>query len=242
MTESARTAVILMILNIVIFVMMFGAWLLRVVFPGLPEMLAGGLMLPGSFAALLHRPWTLLTYMFTHLDFLHLFVNMLWLIGFGAMIHGGWRSVTGVYIAGGLTGALFYLIFSALQPDTASGLAGASASVISLVTAAAIQSPDRILNILFIGQVKLKWVALTVLTFLLLSAPLFSAPAAAHAGGIVAGIISGILLKRKDREISRKALETARRYTRRQILLHKVEQSGFTSLSEPERLELFNLK
>ncbi|MBP9479959.1 MAG: rhomboid family intramembrane serine protease, partial [Parabacteroides sp.] len=49
----------------------------------------GGLLLflqvPSSPELLLYRPWTLITYMFTHFDFLHILFNMLWLYWFGGL-------------------------------------------------------------------------------------------------------------------------------------------------------------
>ena len=41
------------------------------------------LVLPGNFLSLLLSPWTIVTYMFVHTDFLHILANMLWLYCFG---------------------------------------------------------------------------------------------------------------------------------------------------------------
>ena len=41
------------------------------------------LSVPSSFKTLLLRPWTLITYMFTHRELLHILVNLLWLYWFG---------------------------------------------------------------------------------------------------------------------------------------------------------------
>jgi membrane associated rhomboid family serine protease len=40
---------------------------------------------PASPGALLLRPWTLITYMFTHKDIWHILFNMLWLYWFGTI-------------------------------------------------------------------------------------------------------------------------------------------------------------
>ena len=40
---------------------------------------------PSSLHALLLRPWTVITYMFTHKDILHILFNMLWLWWFGTI-------------------------------------------------------------------------------------------------------------------------------------------------------------
>lgn len=43
------------------------------------------LQVPSSPELLLYRPWTIITYMFTHFDFLHILFNMLWLYWFGGL-------------------------------------------------------------------------------------------------------------------------------------------------------------
>lgn len=43
------------------------------------------LQMPSSPELLMYRPWTVITYMFTHFDFLHILFNMLWLYWFGGL-------------------------------------------------------------------------------------------------------------------------------------------------------------
>jgi membrane associated rhomboid family serine protease len=43
------------------------------------------LEMPSSPTSFLYKPWTLITYMFTHFDFLHILFNMLWLYWFGSI-------------------------------------------------------------------------------------------------------------------------------------------------------------
>ena len=43
------------------------------------------LAVPADFASLIIRPWTILTYMFFHEDFLHILFNILWLYWFGQL-------------------------------------------------------------------------------------------------------------------------------------------------------------
>ena len=70
------------------------------------------LQLPASPELLLFRPWTLFTYMFTHFDFLHILFNMLWLYWFGGLFLNFFneRQLGGLYILGGLAGAILFVL------------------------------------------------------------------------------------------------------------------------------------
>ena len=74
--------------------------------PGLP--LYSWLAMPADPVALLHRPWTLLTYMFLHEGFFHLFFNMLCLYWFGKLFLTVYseRHLVGLYLVGGLVAGL----------------------------------------------------------------------------------------------------------------------------------------
>lgn len=242
MTRTARATLTLVAANLAAYFVLLAGWLLRDYYPGLPARMTTILSLPSSPAMLPEYPWTLLTYMFIHLNFVHLTVNMLWLIGFGPMMKGGWLNTAGTYVAGGICGAATFLAFSFAEGGHAGELAGASAAVISIVVATACLSPDRKLRMLFIGDVRLKWVALVAIVTMLAGNPSLSPVTAAHSGGALAGGIIGLALRRHYHVISRNAMEQARRRTRRLSLIHKAGQSGFASLSEPERLELFDLQ
>src|SRR5437879_142863 len=55
-----------------------------------------------------YRPWTLVTYMFLHGGFSHIFFNMLSLFFFGPRLeaHMSSRSFLGLYFVSGIAGAL----------------------------------------------------------------------------------------------------------------------------------------
>ncbi|MDL2310095.1 rhomboid family intramembrane serine protease, partial [Parabacteroides sp. OttesenSCG-928-B22] len=125
------------------------------------------LQMPSSFALLLVRPWTLFTYMFTHYDFLHILFNMLWLYWFGVIFLQFFneRQLGGMYVLGGIAGALFFLlaynIFPYFRPmANNSFLMGASASVMAIVFAVSFYRKEYEINLLLIGRVKLIWLAL----------------------------------------------------------------------------------
>ena len=166
--------------------------------------------LPSDLGLLLHRPWTLITYMFAHYGFLHILFNMLWLYWLGRifMEYFSPKQLTGVYLLGGLGGALLFLLaynslpyFRAL-PEPAF-LKGASASVIAIVVATAVYAPDYRIGLLFLGEVPLKWVALVTVAIAVLGLDAGNVGGnIAHIGGAIVGAWFGLRIKR-GRDITR---------------------------------------
>ncbi len=156
----------------------------------------------------LMQPWSLLTYMFLHAGIFHLLFNMLWLYWFGKLFLYGYsaRHFRGLYLLGGMVGALLYLlaynIFPYFQPFINSSiLIGSSASVLAIVVATALYMPDYRLQFLLIGSVRLKYVALAVVLCDLLFVTSSNAGGhIAHLGGALAGwwFASGIRSGRYD--------------------------------------------
>ena len=167
--------------------------------PGLATAVISNLAVPASTSALALKPWTPVTYMFTHQGFIHLLFNLLWLWWFGKIFlsYLDQRKLVSLYIMGGLAGALLYIIVFNIFPAFASAVnisiaLGASASVMALVIATAVYLPDLELHLLFIGRVKLKYLAL--ITFLITSVFDFSVNTGgkiAHIGGAVMGFAYG---------------------------------------------------
>lgn len=132
------------------------------------DVLTEWLGVPADPEVLLHRPWTLFTYMFTHFGFLHLLFNMLWLFWFGSMFlrHFSERQLTGVYLWGGVAGAALYIVSYNVFPyfdeitRISSWAVGASASVMAIVFAVCVYLPRERIYIFLIGPVKLVYLAL----------------------------------------------------------------------------------
>lgn len=242
MTSTARATLMLVAANLVVYFVILGAWLTRGFFPELTATLTDQLSLSPSVSSLATHPWRWLTYMFTHLSFVHLTVNMLWLIGFGPMIKGSAIHTVAAYLAGGICGGLAFILCQSTGTPEQTDLAGASAAVLSVVTATATMSPRRRLKMIVIGEVKLIWVALAAMLTLIAGYAELTPVTAAHMAGVLSGLILGFSLRRYNQATIRKGMETARRHTRKLSLIHKAAQSGFASLSEPERLELFDLQ
>lgn len=154
------------------------------------------LELPSSPATLLTRPWTLVTYMFTHYDFLHILFNMLWLYWFGGLFLNFFseRQLGGLYLLGGLAGAalfvLVYNIFPYFREVAAfSYLMGASASVMAIVFAISFYRKELEVNLFLLGRIRLIYLALVVLAIDLLAMTSDNAGGhIAHIGGALLGI------------------------------------------------------
>ena len=114
---------------------------------------------------LLTHPWVLFTSMFLHEGFWHILWNMLFLYWFGRIVGDfiGNQRVLPIYLLGGLAGAiLFFLSANLLHYGQYGGggvfALGASAGVMAIVVAAGAISPDYIMRLLFLGDVKLKYI------------------------------------------------------------------------------------
>lgn len=252
--------------------------------------------LPASVAILLRQPWSIITYMFMHASLLHLLFNMLWLFWIGHIFLDFFtaRHMRGLYILGGLTGGLLYILTFNIFPyfrDAVgySFLVGASASVLAIVAAAAWRQPNYPIQLMFIGQLRLKYVAIGIVVLDLLMATGDNAGGhIAHLGGAAGGLLFAYLLDRgtdltgwinwtidtvvkaftykprprkpkmkvrrggQSQQASAqtqagktqagKANEDAARQRQEKIdrILQKIKQSGYQSLTEDEKKELFN--
>lgn len=196
-------------INVAVYIIAVSIGVFSVLFNAVP--LAGYavncLELPASLGHLLHRPWTLVTYMFLHEHLMHILWNMLALYMFGEVFLNFYsvRHFVGIYILGGLFGALFFVLAYNLFPYFGpylpfSRLVGASAAVLAVVVAAAVRSPQYRINLMFVGSVKLSTFALVVvaISFLMLSGE-NAGGNFAHLGGAFAGwLVADMLNKGKD--------------------------------------------
>jgi membrane associated rhomboid family serine protease len=180
--------------------------ILNVVFflSGSPFPFLDWLALPADFELLASRPWTLITYMFLHFDFLHILFNLLWLFWMGQIFldYFDQGKLITIYLFGGIFGGLFYVagynsfpVFSQIVTD--SRLLGASASVIAIVAALAVHAPNHTLHLMFIGPVKMKYIALvSVLMYVIGISSSNAGGNLAHLGGAFWGVIYVLQLRR----------------------------------------------
>jgi len=132
----------------------------------------------------IQQPWRILTYMFMHGDFMHLFMNMLIFFFMGKMLEQylGSKKTLSIYIIGGIVGALIYLVahnvFPLLHINGHIPMVGASASVMAVLAALATYAPN--VEVYVFGVLKVKLYIIAILYGLIDLMSLGSADGIAH--------------------------------------------------------------
>ncbi len=146
------------------------------------------------------HPWGIITSMFLHDGFFHLFANMITLYFFGNYLYRllGTKKFLTVYFGGGILGSLFFVL---LAPPFSLAV-GASGAIFALGGAMAVMVP-RLRVFIFPIPVPLPlWIAVIgIFSILTLLAVLDLMPIAweAHLGGLLFGLGAGYLLKKRRR-------------------------------------------
>jgi membrane associated rhomboid family serine protease len=117
-------------------------------------------------AQILLQPWTIITYMFAHGGFWHLFWNMLGLFFFGPPLESRWgsREFLKFYFICGMGGAALSFLFAFDAP-----IIGASAAVYGVMLAFAMNWPDAPIYIWGILPVKAKFLVAVLAIFSIMS-------------------------------------------------------------------------
>ena len=158
---------------------------------------------PSDVVALLMKPWTIITYMFLHEGFWHLFWNMVILYFGGRIFHDllGTRKFINTYFVGGLAGlflfVLFYNIFPAFETQRGAPILGASASIMAIFVGVATYTPNYTVFLPIIGGVRLKYIAIfyVVLDFISIRSGVNAGGHIAHLGGALWGFVWARQLK-----------------------------------------------
>lgn len=160
--------------------------------------------LPADPEQFIIHPWSLISYMFLHESFIHILFNMLWLYWFGAIFQRflSQQQLVGVYIFGGIAGAAAYLLTFNIFPVfeeayKISYALGASAAVLAVISAIAFFKPDYRLNLVFIGPVKIIYLALIMIVVTsFVDFSINTGGKVAHLGGALYGWIYAVSLRR----------------------------------------------
>lgn len=154
------------------------------------------------------EPWTILTSLFIHADFFHIFGNMITLYFLGTYLSVviGDRNFLITYLLGGLMGGAVVLLWALYSPWAGPGARiavhiGASGAVFAVGGALAVLRPRARVALFFIIPMPL-WVAIAVvfvfLTFLSLGLD-FAISWQAHFGGLLLGLGAGFIFRRSER-------------------------------------------
>jgi membrane associated rhomboid family serine protease len=194
--------------------------------------------------------WQLVTYMFLHGDFWHIFFNMFVFWMFGSELEAEWGSKEFLkyYFICGIGAGLLNIIL------TASPTIGASGAVYGIMVAYALRYPNRPVYIYFLFPIKVKYLVgfLAFISFFSTwGAQSDGIAHAAHLGGMVVGFVylkywhklnkvKNIFQQSSNKQkfkYSQPAEDEKIEYYRKKIdeLLDKINRVGYLNLSDEEK-------
>ena len=154
-------------------------------------------ILPATFEGFISKPWSIITYGFVHVDFIHILMNLISLYFIGNLFVNYFtpKQFISFYILGTLFGGIVFLLsynfFPAFSNDVSNSvLLGASAGVSAIFIGLATYIPNYQFKIPLLGFVKIWhlaaiWVALDVIQI-----PVGNAGGRlAHIGGALFGFL-----------------------------------------------------
>lgn len=199
--RSNNAHVQLIFINVVVFMVLavFYVFTTAAGFSPFFESLHAQLAIPAPFFSFLVKPWTIITYAFVHdlTGIFHILFNMLAFYWFGKIFieYLGSDKLVAVYVLGAITGGIFYLLVYNTIPfyiekAPLHGMVGASAAVYAVLVATATLLPDYTLFLLFLGPVRIKYIALAYIVISFLGSVGENAGGnVAHLGGALIGFV-----------------------------------------------------
>lgn len=163
------------------------------------------LSLPPQTDVLLTRPWTFISTMITHHSIWQLISSMLWLWCFGYILQdlAGNNKLIPIYIYGGITGSVFFVLMNNMVPvlanqvGTAAPLLGAGSAVMAIAVATTTLAPDYRIFPLINGGIPL-WV-ITLIFVAIDFATLAGSNAGIGAGHLAAGVVGYLFIRQLRR-------------------------------------------
>jgi len=228
------------------------------------------LSLPSSWEAFLYQPWSIITYFWVHERFLSLLWSLLFLHAFGQLIRHtlGNTSLVALYILGGIAGGSTFLLVYNLAPGLqgeSTSLVGPAGSLYAVMMGAATLAPHFVFRLLFLGGIQLRYIAgfLLLLSFFELSS--HQAVGVTQLGGALLGYVyvrytgkgrrgsfwlirfRKLFKKRGTLKVSHRQAKPTNQGTIRPVdqetidaILDKIAESGYESLSQEEKQQLFH--
>jgi len=248
-TENSNWVLKLLIINIAIYFLQTMIPSITYYFALTPDMVIGKLYL-----------WQIVTYMFLHGGFLHIFLNMYALLLFGAPVEDMWGSKTFLkfYFFTGIGAGFSILVLNYFMQGIGYYIPtlGASGAIFGLLLAFGLLFPNTELLIFFVLPMKAKYLVVLYGLFefysLVSSAGQGNISHIGHLGGLLFGLIYFFILKRKRGEFRIKKFKTKINNIEKKRdnnnlqfleqdnktlllnLLQKIKFSGFHSLSDDE--------
>jgi membrane associated rhomboid family serine protease len=151
--QDGNSLVLLIVFNIIIFILLNFLKIVYLVNNStigvFQSEVLSWMSLPAQPAVFATRPWTGITYMFTHFEIWDLISSMIWLWGFGYIFQDltGNKKLIPVYLYGGLAGSIFFLLTINLIPvlrqnvNSVYPLLGSGPSLMAISVACAAVSP-----------------------------------------------------------------------------------------------------
>jgi Uncharacterized membrane protein (homolog of Drosophila rhomboid) len=151
--EDGNALTMLISINAVIFILLSFVKVLYYILQLAPGAFESNILpwftMPARLSTLAYRPWTFITYMFTHSGLILMLTNLLWLWVFGSILQSiaGNRKLIPVYLYGGFIGAIVFIASTYLIPPLkplidVSALQGANASIMAVAVATTTLAPD----------------------------------------------------------------------------------------------------
>lgn len=206
--QAGNPLVSLVTLNIIFFILLITIRLIFFLFQSneiaFNQQVMQYFQMPAQLSKLVLVPWTVITYMFCQTGVINMLSNMLWLWAFGFILQEltGNKKIIPVYIYGGLTGALFfivsYYVIPPLKPAVGyAAIMGSNAATMAVATAATMLAPGYRFFRNLGGGIPI-WVLLLV--YILIDyagiATMGAAFSLSHLGGALAGFLFIFLLNR----------------------------------------------
>jgi len=195
--KQAKSVEKLIYINLGVFILVFFVNTLGFLFATKNNFIVDWFILPASFDDFIRKPWTLITYGFLHVNFIHILSNLIALFFIGNLFMDYFTSkqLYTFYFLGTIFGGLIFLLsynyFPAFSQNISnSALLGASAGVSAIFIGIATYIPNYEFKVPLIGFIKLWylaafWVALDVIQIPISN----SGGHLAHLGGSLFGFI-----------------------------------------------------
>lgn len=271
----------LIIINVIVYLVIAVIFVFSTAFqaPGFFEVIHHQLAIPAPIVEFIQKPWTVVTYAFVHdwTGIFHILFNMLVFYWFGKLFveYLGSDKLIAVYFLGALAGGVAYLLVYNLIPFyeariPTGGMVGASAAVYAVVVATATLLPDYTFFLLFLGPVRIKYIAgfYIIVSFLGSVGP-NEGGNVAHLGGALIGFlyikqlqagvnwgswitatiefIKSLFAPKPAVKVTYRKQSTTKKATKSSVsqaeidtILDKISDGGYESLTKDEKEKLFN--